>query len=266
MVKNPAAIWLRFAMYVALSLMIGTVWLDVGDDASMITDIINVLFFIAAFMVFMSISVLPAFLEEKAIFLKERANGAYGVAAYNIAHAIVDTPFMFLLALVCGTLTFWCIGLDDDPNVWMAFVTNLFLSFMVAESLMLLIASVVPFLIVGIAVGAFCFGAFMIVQGFFLKVSEIGWWWRWMHYVGLHTYSFATFMHYQFHDRVYPCGNPSAGMWACPDGAVSGDDVLELYSFDGVDPAANFAVLAAMTAGYRVAAALWMWRFHTGKK
>ena len=71
---------------------------------------------------------------------------------------------------------------------------DLFLSFVVAESIMMLVSSVVPVAIVGIALGAMVYGGFMIVQGFFIKVENIGWWWRWMHWIGMHSYSFSAFM------------------------------------------------------------------------
>lgn len=61
--KNPAVIWLRFAMYFALSILIATVWLDVGDDEDAILNIINVIFFISAFMVFMSVLSLSLFIS-----------------------------------------------------------------------------------------------------------------------------------------------------------------------------------------------------------
>lgn len=49
--RNPMVIWMRMAMYIALALMIGTVWLNIGDGADVIVDIIGVIFFVAAFMV-----------------------------------------------------------------------------------------------------------------------------------------------------------------------------------------------------------------------
>jgi ABC-type multidrug transport system ATPase subunit len=53
MIRNPAVLWLRFAMYIALSFMIGTVWWQIGDSpiAGDIPNIAGVEFFIAAFMV-----------------------------------------------------------------------------------------------------------------------------------------------------------------------------------------------------------------------
>jgi len=53
------------------------VWWGTGKDikAGDIPNIAGVLCFIAAFMANMSICVLPAFLEDKVIMIKERANG-----------------------------------------------------------------------------------------------------------------------------------------------------------------------------------------------
>jgi hypothetical protein len=42
-----------------------------------------------------------------------------------------------------------------DPNKFFIFVANLFVGLMVAESIMVLISSMVPWFIVGIAIGAF---------------------------------------------------------------------------------------------------------------
>lgn len=46
-----------------------------GDQS--IQDRISVLFFSVAFLTFMSIAAVPAFIEDKLLFVKERMNGAY---------------------------------------------------------------------------------------------------------------------------------------------------------------------------------------------
>jgi len=267
--RNPAVVWLRFAMYFALSILISTVWLDVGNSNESIANIINVVFFIAAFMVFMSISVLPAFLEEKSVFIKERANGAYGVMAFSVAHMIVDLPPLFLQALINGSMCYWCIGLNDDMGRYMFFILDLFLSFAVAEALCFLIAVVVPNFIIGIAAGAFTYGGYMVVQGFFIKVEDIGWWWRWMHWISMHSYAFSAFMYNEFSGREFTCDNPRA--WPCEDACngakcVTGKSVLELYGYDDTKKWDNMVVLIAMMFLYRLAATAWMYYFHTGKK
>ena len=201
--RNPLVIWMRMVMYIGLALMIGTVWINIGDGADVIVDIIGVIFFVAAFMVFMSVSVLPAYLEEKAVFVKERANGAYTSLVFILAHTVVDVPFMFLQAAVSGAIVYFLVGLNSGADRIVFFFINLFLSFMVAESIMLMVSAIVPVAIVGIALGAMIFGAFMVVQGYFIKVENINWYMGWLRYVGMHTYSFSAFMHNEFSGRVF---------------------------------------------------------------
>ena len=70
-------------MYVMLCLMIGLMYVGLGDefDYSGINSRTSILFFCAAFLVFMSVAVLPFFMIERPTFLRERTNGAYGVGA-----------------------------------------------------------------------------------------------------------------------------------------------------------------------------------------
>eukprot|EP01043_Picozoa_sp_COSAG02_P016925 COSAG02_NODE_756_length_17532_cov_5.673550_2_plen_609_part_00 len=264
-VRNPAVLWLRFLMYMGLSGMIGTVWWQAGDEplAGEIANVAGVLFFIAAFMAFMSISVLPAFLEDKAIFVKDRANGAYGVGPYSLAGMLISLPFIFLLSVAAGSICYFCLGLNPGDGRFFLFIMNLFVTLAVAESICLLIATVVPFFIVGIAAGAFAFGAFMVVEGFFIKVDDIPAAWRWMHWVAFHSYSFANFMYIEFDGRTIKA-DPNAVPPAPED--FSGDMVLKAFEFEDQDVWLNMAVMAGMMLIYRGAAMLWSYTFHHGKK
>ena len=50
------------------------------------------LFYIAAFLVFMSVAVLPFFIMDRATFLRERGNGCYGVPAYTLSNLFCSIP------------------------------------------------------------------------------------------------------------------------------------------------------------------------------
>lgn len=261
-IRNPAILWLRSAMYLALSLMIGLVWLRLGNSADRIIDINNALMYVCAFMVFMSVSVLPAYLEERAVLVRERANGAYSIPAYIVSHTLYEIPYVFLLAFLASSVTYWMVGLTPSAQRFFVFVANLFTSLFVAESIMVLISALIPILIVGIAAGAMTFGLFMCVMGAFISIERIGWWMRWIHYIALHYYSYSTFLVNQFSGVVFT---------AAPDAFppfpenVQGDDIVRAQ---GLEERIwiNFAAQIAMIIVYRVLAAGWMHTFIRGKK
>lgn len=261
--RNPAVLWLRFAMYVMLSLMIGLVWLRLGSSAKYIIDINNALFYVCAFMIFMSVSVLPAYLEERAILCRERASGAYSVAAYIVSHTLYEIPYVLVLSLSASTVTYFMVGLRPTVKAFWIFTANLFLTLMVSESIMVLIAAVIPILIVGIAAGAMTFGLFMCVQGAFISIDQIGWWLRWVVYIALHYYSYSTFIVNQHRDQVYAAA-PDNVFPPYPED-VRGETV---YGEMGLEDRmwVNFAAQAAMVVVYRALAALWLHMFVKGKR
>lgn len=58
----------------------------------MIADTLQ--FFGSAFMSFMAVAYVPAYLEDRAIFIKERANGLYGATSFVIANFLIGLPYL----------------------------------------------------------------------------------------------------------------------------------------------------------------------------
>jgi hypothetical protein len=51
-------------------------------------------FFGSAFMSFMAVAYVPAFLEDRATFAKERANGLYGATPFMVSNFLIGLPFL----------------------------------------------------------------------------------------------------------------------------------------------------------------------------
>lgn len=86
---------IRIAMYVGLAIMMGTVWLRLNPTQGNIQSFINAIFFGGAFMSFMAVAYISAFLEDRALFMKERANGLYGPTSSIIANFVTGIPHHF---------------------------------------------------------------------------------------------------------------------------------------------------------------------------
>lgn len=91
--------WMRVAMYIGLALLMSTVWLRLSVSQVNIQSFINSLYFAAAFMSFMALAYIPAFLEDRAAYVKERNGGLYGPAAFLISNFIVGAPYICELFL-----------------------------------------------------------------------------------------------------------------------------------------------------------------------
>ncbi|CAM9592338.1 unnamed protein product [Ectocarpus fasciculatus] len=82
-------------------------------------DILNRVFLIIwvnAFNSYMDMAAIPAFAQEKDAVVKEVQNGQYGVGMFCIANAIVQAPFVLLIAVCCCTPVYWITDMNDDPT------------------------------------------------------------------------------------------------------------------------------------------------------
>lgn len=150
----------------------------------------GVLFFAAAFFSVMAISVMPINLEDRFVMTKERSNGAYNLISYAISNFLVNVPFTFIISLLSTTIVFLMVGFDTANGHFFKFLLNLFLTLLASESMVLIIAYVFSHLLICMKIGSFLMGAFMIMNGFFIKVSDIPDGWIWLHYLAFNTYSF----------------------------------------------------------------------------
>lgn len=52
-------------------------------------------------MSFMAVAYVPAFLEDRNTFVKERANGMYGATAFVISNFVIGLPYLCTACLPC---------------------------------------------------------------------------------------------------------------------------------------------------------------------
>uniref|UniRef100_A0A7S4HE97 ABC transporter domain-containing protein n=1 Tax=Prymnesium polylepis TaxID=72548 RepID=A0A7S4HE97_9EUKA len=253
--RNPGIYWVRLVMYVGLCLMCGLMYLGLGDekDYSSINSRTSLLFYIAAFLVFMSVAVLPFFMMERPTFTRERMNGAYAVGPWVLANMVCALPGLIVISLLSTACVVPLAGLHGFGLFFTALLCSLF----AAEGFMCLVGALVPHYIIGIALGAGAYGMFMLCEGAFKVKDDIPPWFIWVHYLGFHTYSYRVFMWNEFHS-----------IEAFDDGAPfrSGADLLDFYSLTDVKPARELAILVGFGLVFHAAFALVLQFVHKGRR
>ena len=131
-------------MYSGLCFCLGTLYWQIGETTSDVQDRISILFFVSAFLTFMSVAGMPAFVEERSIYIREHMNNHYYTSAYTIANFLSSVPWIFLISLISSAFIFVMIQPRDTAEYFPIYLLNLFLALITAESMMMAIAAVSP--------------------------------------------------------------------------------------------------------------------------
>ena len=182
--RDVVAYGIRFAMYIGLAIMMGTVWLRLPTTQSSIEPFTNAIFFGSAFMSFMAVAYVPAFLEDRTTFIKERQNGLYGAAPFMIANFLIGLPYLFLISLIFSLITYFLNNFRPTGGAFFTWVMWLFLDLLAGESLVVLVSSIFPIFVVALALIAFANGLWMCVGGFLVSPEILNPFWKFVfHYI-----------------------------------------------------------------------------------
>jgi hypothetical protein len=258
--RDLVAYGIRIAMYMGLAIMMGTVWLRLSPTQANINAFTNAIFFGGAFMSFMAVAYIPAYLEDLALYTKERANGLYGPTAFMVANFLVGIPYLFLITILFSIIAYWLSNMRNTGEGFWVWVMWLFLDLLAAESLVVLLSSLIPIFVVALAATAFANGLWMCVNGFMVQPETLNVFWRYVfHYIDYQAYVFRGMMVNEFGGRSYSCEKLQDGGCYCmyPASAsdrcsIDGTKVLESYGYSTGNVGKYVGYMLVITLGYRL--------------
>ncbi|MCJ1478263.1 hypothetical protein MMC13_006940 [Lambiella insularis] len=255
--RDVVAYGIRLAMYTGLALLMGTVWLRLDTSQQSIQPFINAIFFGSAFMSFMAVAYVPAFLEDRAIYTKERANGLYGPGSFMLANFLIGVPYLFVFSFLFSTIAYWLSNFHPTGTAFFSWIAWLYLDLLAAESLVVLVASLCPNLILSLAMIAFANGLWMSVGGFLVTPTILNVFYKYVFsYIDYQAYVFQGMMVNEFVGRNYTCGPPPCDCMYQTDLApmclTDGKSIVEGFGYDVGDTGQWVGTLLAIVVGYRL--------------
>ncbi|BGP16998.1 hypothetical protein JCM10213v2_005007 [Rhodosporidiobolus nylandii] len=259
--RNWLAYGIRLGMYIGMGLLLALIWIRLGWSTNKLNDRLSVSFFSVAFLGFMSVAGIPSFLEERAVFIRERANGLYSPAEYLLAMTIVSAPFLFVCSVVFTLIIYWSVGMNAGAGHFFRFLVYLFLALFAAESQSLLVAAAVPIFVAALALASFANGLWMCVQGYFIRAASLPrFWYYTFHFIDFQKYAFELLVRNDFEGQTMPCPVVD-GSCLCPIAsslvpaqcAISGGDVLKNLEVSGVHDGLWVALLIVIIIILRLA-------------
>ncbi|XLT53214.1 hypothetical protein HN873_045818 [Arachis hypogaea] len=247
MFRDLGYYWIRLVAYMGMAICLGTVFYDIRTTNNSIKDRGSFLTFVSTFMTFMSIGGFPSFVEDMKVFERERLNGHYGVCAFVIGNTFSGIPFVLLVSLIPGIIAYYLAGLQHGYEHVLYFLSVLLSCVMLVESLMMIIAAIVPNYLLGIMTGSAIQGLMILLAGFFKLPSDIPrpLWKYPLHYIAFHRYAFQGLFKNEFQGLKFGTKN---------NNVITGEEILrDTFEVDNsYSKWVDLSVLVGMLVLYRV--------------
>eukprot|EP01132_Coremiostelium_polycephalum_P006122 gene6122-7628_t len=251
-VRRPHTIYMRFFRSLIPALVVGTLFLRLGQDQSDARNKLSMIYLGFFFASMAAFGKIPLVVEDRAVYYRDANSSTYPPLLYLLSIIITDLPMNLITTFVYWVPMFFLTGLDTDGGWKFFYSLFIYLLMVIAfESISQLCAFFFPTVPIATITLGLIFNFLTQFGGFYIPKNDIPRGWIWMHYLMFTKYGFETLGLTEMQGQTFNCDN--GGSFAIPVGnnqtmtycpIQSGDDMIEKYSFETSRQYYNILILS----------------------
>ncbi|OVA15230.1 ABC transporter-like [Macleaya cordata] len=185
--RTPELFLSRQMVLTFMGLLMATMFMNPKANMQGITNRLSFFIFTVCLFFFSSNDAVPAFIQERFIFVRETSHNAYRASSYVISGLITYLPFLAVQAATYAGIVWFALDLRGP---FLYFLVVLYVSLLTTNSFVVFVSSVVPNYILGYAAVIAFTALFFLFCGYFLNAHDIPNYWRWMNTISTMTYPY----------------------------------------------------------------------------
>ncbi|KAL7190800.1 hypothetical protein ACSBR2_022976 [Camellia fascicularis] len=193
--RTPELFLSRLMVLTVMGFMMATMFMNPKRNMQGITNRLSFFIFTVCLFFFSSNDAVPAFIQERFIFIRETSHNAYRASSYTIAGLLTYLPFLLLQAGVYAGIVWFALKLRGS---FFYFLVVLYVSLLSTNSFVVFVSSVVPNYILGYAAVIAFTALFFLFCGYFLNSHDIPTYWKWMNKISTMTYPYEGLLMNEF--------------------------------------------------------------------
>ena len=246
-IRQPFLVYLNFVSTAVIAVMLGIVYFKTNVDFGGIQNRMGSMFFIVLYLGLASLSSVPVWNENRLLFLRERASGAYSTFAYFTSMVLFDIIPMRIIPTCMFSLSYFMIGLSSTTDAVLhfpTFVIILVLTNASAVSMSMCIGACFPDTKIANAFASLAVLVSIMYGGFILSKHTMGRFSTFEANFSYMNFAFEALLINEFHGAEGYYFNSYADSKLRKN--VTGDEILALFNFDANNLMLDIAALCMM--------------------
>ncbi|CAN0433874.1 unnamed protein product [Ascophyllum nodosum] len=251
--REPVLTKARLAQTIVVSVLVGLIFLQLGNTQTEVQSKMGVMFFVAINQgILGTIGVLQVFPNEMPVFLREHDSGAYKVGSYFFGRTLAEIPIQVIFPALFSAIVYLLVGFPLKAAPFFLFMLFVVLTSNAAISLGYVVSALAKNVDVALALGPMILMPFIIFGGLLINLEEIP-----DYFVWFSVFSFVQYGYKGISIVIWE----EAGTLECPASPQqcsfpTGQSVLDYLEFDGGSRELwlNGIYLVILMLGFRVLA------------